>query len=470
MKSLYINANAGDPSKAFVLSAETPFPTELPQFRLGDLETVNLYLVDGEGGYDANSGGGGLTVKFGLGSKAAEPTGGTYTLTDGTDTTTALAYNANASAIQTALNALNTNAGPFSDTVTVEGTFPAFKITFDSNGSQSLITVGTNSLTPSSGISIAEITDGDGSTQEVQSLYLAQSPVVYRATWGSITNGWQGQVSFNTFELRDYLDGAETAEIWLEVEITDGSGNRVTRAQAKTTVHGEVIAEDAMIPVGTTTFISQTDAYNAFVQSRPGVTGLTGGGSANLDGILTASGAATVGWKALVDVAGVAYIYELESGTDAESSPDVIRPDDYAASTNEVVWKLKTVNTNVSSSQQIAASSSSPDHDITPAAAKNLHTAFVTITDTGSAGATGDFDSRYSLKDTNTSDGDVIKLHFTSTLPMDETVKVYNDTTAGTLLTTFEAIDAGSGTQTFSAEYVYNGTAGEWKQVTAQWD
>lgn len=468
MKSLYINANATDPAAAFVLSETSPSPTAVPQFRLGDVETINLYLVDGEGGFDANSGGGGLTVKLGLGSKAAEPTGGTYTLTDGTDTTTSLAYNADASTIQTALNALNTSTGPFGDTVTVEGTFPAFKITFDSNGAQSNITVGTNSLTPASGISIAEVTAGDGSTQEVQSLYLAQSPVVYRDTWGSVTNGWQGQVNFNTYELRDFLDGGETAEIWLEVEITNGT-DRVTRAQAKTVVHGEVIAEDAMIPVGTTTFISQNDAYAAFVQARPAITGLTGGGSANLDGILTASGAATVGWKCIVDVSGVAYIYELESGTDAESSPDVIRPDDYAASTNEVVWKLKTVNTNVSESQQIAASSGSPDHDITPAAAKNLHTAFITITDTGSSGATGDFDSRYSLKNTNTSDGDVIKLHFTSTLPMDETVKVYNDTTAGTLLTTFSAIDAGSGTQTYSAEYVYDGTAGEWKEVNAQW-
>lgn len=32
--------------------------------------------------------------------------------------------------------------------------------------------------------------------------------------------------------------------------------------------------------------------------------------------------------------------YELVSGTDAESSPDVIRPTDYATTTNEKVWKL----------------------------------------------------------------------------------------------------------------------------------
>lgn len=33
-------------------------------------------------------------------------------------------------------------------------------------------------------------------------------------------------------------------------------------------------------------------------------------------------------------------VYELVAGTDAESSPDIIRPTDYAGTTNEKVWKL----------------------------------------------------------------------------------------------------------------------------------
>lgn len=36
----------------------------------------------------------------------------------------------------------------------------------------------------------------------------------------------------------------------------------------------------------------------------------------------------------------VLRVYTLKSGTDAESSPDVIRPNDYTSSTNEKVWKL----------------------------------------------------------------------------------------------------------------------------------
>jgi hypothetical protein len=36
----------------------------------------------------------------------------------------------------------------------------------------------------------------------------------------------------------------------------------------------------------------------------------------------------------------VLRVYELVSGTEAENSPTIIRPDDYADTTNEKVWKL----------------------------------------------------------------------------------------------------------------------------------
>jgi hypothetical protein len=39
-------------------------------------------------------------------------------------------------------------------------------------------------------------------------------------------------------------------------------------------------------------------------------------------------------------LADAVQFYVLEAGTNVESSPDVIRPDDFAAGTNEKVWKL----------------------------------------------------------------------------------------------------------------------------------
>lgn len=41
--------------------------------------------------------------------------------------------------------------------------------------------------------------------------------------------------------------------------------------------------------------------------------------------------------------ANVLRVYELVAGTNSESSPDIIRPDDYNASTNAKVWKLAVI-------------------------------------------------------------------------------------------------------------------------------
>jgi hypothetical protein len=67
------------------------------------------------------------------------------------------------------------------------------------------------------------------------------------------------------------------------------------------------------------------------------ITALTGGASTALDGIATASLAAPY----LVDIiiSGGRKSYILQTGTDAEAAPGIIRPDDYHASTNAKVWK-----------------------------------------------------------------------------------------------------------------------------------
>ena len=52
-------------------------------------------------------------------STIATPESGTYTLTDGTDTTAAIEFGASGLDVQTALNALNTDTGPFADLVDV---------------------------------------------------------------------------------------------------------------------------------------------------------------------------------------------------------------------------------------------------------------------------------------------------------------------------------------------------------------
>lgn len=55
------------------------------------------------------------------------------------------------------------------------------------------------------------------------------------------------------------------------------------------------------------------------------------------------------------EVSGRPMFYKLTAGTDSESSPNVIRPDDYASSTNERVWKL--ANQDAASAVEAAGSS-----------------------------------------------------------------------------------------------------------------
>lgn len=462
-KEFYINTSAKDPQAAFVQSKESPTPTALPQFRLGDLETVKIYLVDGKGSYDADSGSGSLTVKFGLGNKAAEPTGGTYTLTDGTDTTSALAYNASASEVQTALNLLNTSAGPYNDTVVVTGTFPDYKVKWDTNGAVAILGVGTagNLLTPACGIGFAEVTAGDGSTREEQSIHFAQTPVVYQETWAQITDGWEAQVIFATFELADFISGAESADIWFEIEITDGNGDRVTRAQAKTVVHGEVISNEALQPVTLGTQLTAAEMRAQFVQNRSAVTGLTGGTSSDLDGIVTAGGAAAVGWMVAVEIGDVVSLYELRSGTTAESSPDVIRPDDYAASTNEVYWQLLTTTADIDFATTIAISSADdPSIDVD---SYSVYTACVTVTDTYDSTP---WTATITLLTTNAEKGDIVHINLDMPASVDPTIEIRNATSGGTLLTTFQSEN---NTDSIPAHglYMYDGSA--WKEIAANW-
>jgi hypothetical protein len=465
-KSFYINTAAADPAQAFVQSKESPTAAALPQFRLGDLENVKIYLVDGKGSFDADSGSGSVTVKFGLGNKAAEPTSGTYTLTDGVDTTTPIAFDASASTLQTALNALNTNAGPFSDTVVVTGAFPDFKIKWDTVGAVAILAGGTggNLLLPVSGIGFSEITTGDVSTREIQSVHFAQTPVVYQATWTPITNGWEATVSFATYELADFLGGAESADIWFEIEITDASGNRVTRSQAKTIVHGEVVSDQALQPVGLASYLTAAEARAAFAQNRSAATGLTGGGATKLDGIATASGAAAVGWLVAVEIADVVSFYELRAGTTAESSPDSIRPDDYATTTNEVFWQLLTVTSSIDiDSTEVLPTITAAGNQNVDIGAFSIYTATVTVTDTYDATP---FTHTLTLPTGNAEQGDTIRLRLALPASVDAIIEVRNATAGGTLLTTFtpenntDALNA-------SGVYVYNGTA--WEEIAAGW-
>lgn len=81
------------------------------------------------------------------------------------------------------------------------------------------------------------------------------------------------------------------------------------------------------------------------IEYLPTVTSKIGGTAADLDAIATVgvSVGKMVAFRDL-DSASIMRIYELAAGTDAEDSPNIIRPDDYASSSNEKVWKLQNLS------------------------------------------------------------------------------------------------------------------------------
>lgn len=69
---------------------------------------------------------------------------------------------------------------------------------------------------------------------------------------------------------------------------------------------------------------------------HPGITALTGGGASALDGIATVG--LTVPVLRTVWVSDELQDWLLLAGTTAEDGEGIVRPDDYATSTNEKIW------------------------------------------------------------------------------------------------------------------------------------
>lgn len=158
----------------------------------------------------------------------------------------------------------------------------------------------------------------------------------------------------------DTNDTASITDALFELTFKTASGeaDRSSIGDITTTIKHDVLSGTE----GTPTNAGDPSAYaliTATTQYLPSLTGMTGGTATDLDSIATVS-TAVGGLYKLVDAAtGYARTYELVAGTDAESAPSVIRPDDYAATTNEKVYKL---------TDATASGMSSLVEDVTPQA------------------------------------------------------------------------------------------------------
>ncbi len=131
--------------------------------------------------------------------------------------------------------------------------------------------------------------------------------------------------SVDSSALRTFLgDCKEAKDAFLEIEWN--LDDIVERVAIPAKIENAYLRTDEELP----------DPMERAARWYPAITGLTGGGATNLDGILTAGRSHTL---VHLYVATELQDWLLFTGTDAEDGTGIIRPDDYHATTNAQVWK-----------------------------------------------------------------------------------------------------------------------------------
>lgn len=178
--------------------------------------------------------------------------------------------------------------------------------------------------------------------------------------WDSVLQRYEGSINYNTTGLNSMLligasgeadEDGSTDDLMLEVLHRPSDAVTWTRSinTVRLILHNNVWRGDESPATGGTGTEILTSDYltkDRVIEYLPLCTGLTGGGVSNLDGLTTTSAVRSLNSAvALIDnTSGVDMlrVYELVSASTAESAPSVIRPDDYHATTNARVWRLRT--------------------------------------------------------------------------------------------------------------------------------
>jgi len=168
---------------------------------------------------------------------------------------------------------------------------------------------------------------GDGAYTTILSLRnITAGPITLASTQPltPIRNGFEGILNLNTQEIADFLEGRAEREAAFCVDLVDGDGNRISPFRRPITLQ----ATDA----GATTTIPG-------VIYDPTITGLTGGGSSNLDGQVTEGRALGTLFIIIRVISGARSqsVWQLIAGNDpTDEDAGIVQPLDYDAGTNAV--------------------------------------------------------------------------------------------------------------------------------------
>jgi hypothetical protein len=289
---LFIDPRTGD---AFGNFAGTTSLTN-PVFTLGDTATVELYLVESTGlntyprqeiGFPTSPG-----IRVAVGAIDESPLAGTWTLSYGGDTTTALAFNATPAVVQAALNLLAsiTAAGG----VTVAKIGDNYNIVFNANGARTELTTNGAALIPLSAATVASLQTGDANKPAIYLVHLQ------RTVAGLATSFTPTAASAITVESLTAWDGTKaTYRVSISPDPKGGSFSLSFDAQTGTDVSTAAISVGASaldvqnaLSIGALADgkVSVTQvgayAYDITVKTQPATAGLT----ADAAGLLSFAG------------------------------------------------------------------------------------------------------------------------------------------------------------------------------------
>lgn len=267
----------------------------------------------------------------GIGTPGQRPASGTFTLTWGADTTSALAYNASAATVQTALNALAsiTSAGGVTVSASTDG--GPYQITWNTAGSRAAITGEPAALYPLSVVTVYTDREGTVSLREIQVISLDRNPAALAQTFTTIPSP-TGTVT----TLQAGASGTpEIQRVELDQETHDGTFTLTFNGQTTTALAYNITALDlqtaliALSSIGTADVVVSgafprwdVTFQGALTGNQPEMT-LNASGLIGPQGIEGTLSLATGGIEALLNGASQVET-ELEISLSIESTPVTI--------------------------------------------------------------------------------------------------------------------------------------------------
>ena len=291
-QSLFINFDTNDLKSSSVASASDLRNRRFTQFVAGDSLELDLFLVGTSGLLNIQDY---AEVRLGLGQLDARPDSGTYKI----GSNAPLAYNHSAAQLEAIIDS------DVADATVTQLTNFVFRVQFNSTGSQTIPSIDSRLLAPTSTVSVTKLVTGDASTKETWLWRLYQNPVAFTSSFSNITGqGVRGILPLATSGVYDLLGTNKELTTNLELELTDASGNVRTIMQAEVKLRGEVIGHNfsGSIPVSPSIPPSATTFLESFPD--PTVVGdLTVGGldlpTGAADGyVLTSDATGTASWQA----------------------------------------------------------------------------------------------------------------------------------------------------------------------------